>query len=83
MDVAKTPRMAASEKALVRRHHSEQGKSRSVLQRLQSSISRLLAQKKAPRKIGRPQKLTEANIDRIVATLEKMVDASVEENKNM
>ena len=80
MDVAKTPRMTASEKALVRRLHFDQGKSRSdisrLLQRSLSSISRLLAQKKAPRKIGRPQKLTEANIDRIVTTLEKMVDTA-------
>ena len=80
MDVAKTPRMTASEQALVRRLHFEQGKSRSeisrVLQRSLSSISRLLAQKKAPRRIGRPRMLTEANIDRIVATLEKMVDAA-------
>ena len=72
--------MTMSEKALVRRLHFDQGKSRSdiarLLQRSLSSISRLLAQKKAPRKIGRPQKLTGANVDRIVATVEKMVDAA-------
>ena len=76
----KTPRMAPSEQALVRRLHFEQGKSRSdiarLLQRSLSSISRPLAQKKAPRRTGRPNKLTDANIDRIVATLEKMVDSA-------
>ena len=75
-----TPRMAPSEQALVRRLHFEQGKSRSdiarLLQRSLSSISRLLAQKKAPRRTGRPKKLTDANIDRIVATPEKMVDSA-------
>ena len=80
MAEGKTPRMAPSEKALVRRLHFEQGKSRSdiagLLQRSLSSISRLLAQKKAPRRTGRPNKLTDANIDRIVATLEKMVDSA-------
>ena len=80
MDVAKIPRMTASEKALVPRFHFDQGKSRSaisrLLQRSLSSISRLLAQKKAPQKIGRPQKLSEANIDRIVKTLENMVDTA-------
>ena len=78
MDASKTPHMTASEQALVRRLHFEQGKTRSdisrLLERSLSSISRLLAQKKAPRRSGRPRKLTEANIDRIVATLEKMVD---------
>ena len=76
----KTPRMAPSEQALVRRLHFEQGKSRSdiarLLQRSLSSISRLLAQKKAPRRTGRPNKLTNANIDRIVETLEKMADSA-------
>ena len=76
----KTPRMAPSEQALVRRLHFEQGKSRSdiarLLQRSLSSISRLLAQKKAPRRTGRPNTLTNANIGRIVETLEKMVDSA-------
>lgn len=80
MDAAKTSRMTASEQALVRRLHFEQGKTRSdisrLLERSLSSISRLLAQKKAPRRMGRPRKLTEATIDRIVATLEKMVDTT-------
>ena len=78
MGASKTQRMTASEQALVCRLHFEQGKTRSdisrLLERSLSYISRLLAQKKAPRRSGRPRKLTEANIDRIVATLEKMVD---------
>ena len=77
---AQTPRMTASEKNIVRRLHFEQGKSRSeiaeLLQRALSSVSRLLAQKKSPTPIGRPRALTEANIDRIVATVEKLVDGA-------
>ena len=76
----KTPRMTASEQSLVRRMHFEQGKSRSeiagLLQRALSSVSRLLAQKKSPMPIGRPRALTEANIDRIVATVESLVDGA-------
>lgn len=75
------PRMTADEKRLARSMHFEQGKSRTqiarTLKRALSSISRLLAQKRAPKPIGRPRLLTEGKIDRIVALLEKMVnDAS-------
>ena len=52
MDATQSPRMTMSEKALIRRLHFDQGKNRSdiarLLQRSLSSISRLLAQKKAP-----------------------------------
>ena len=53
-----TPRMSMAEKSIVRQMHFEQGMSRtdiaSALGRSLSSVSRLLAQKKAPRPIGRP-----------------------------
>ena len=57
--------MSAAEKSLARRLHFDQGKTRTdiakLLQRSLSSVSRLLAQKKAP-------------IARAAALLEKMVD---------
>ena len=50
-----TPRMSMAEKSIVRQMHFEQGMSRtdiaSALGRSLSSVSRLLAQKKAPRPI--------------------------------
>ena len=71
-------RMAAAEKSLARRLHFDQGKTRTdiakLLQRSLSSVSRLLAQKKAPRSIGRPTTLSAATIERDAARLEKMVD---------
>ena len=71
-------RMTVDEKNLVRRLHFEQGKTRTeiakLLKRTLSSVSRLLAQKKAPRSVGRPAALSEAKIDTAVTLLEKMVD---------
>ena len=72
--------MSADEKNIVRRMHFEVGKSRSeiarLLKRSLSSVSRLLAQKKAPQGIGRPRALTEKQFGRVVDTSEKMVDAA-------
>ena len=73
-----TPRMSPAEKRIVRNMHFEQGLSRTkiagLLQRSLSSVSRLLAQKKAPRPIGRPRVLSKTKLDRICAVLDKMVD---------
>ena len=70
--------MSMAEKSIVRQMHFEQGMSRtdiaSALGRSLSSVSRLLAQKKAPRPIGRPHVLTEAKVDRMCTMLEHMVD---------
>ena len=70
--------MSTAEKSLARRLHFDQGKTRTdiatLLQRSLSSVSRLLAQKKAPRSIGRPATLSAATIERAAALLEKMVD---------
>ena len=46
-----------------------------------SCICRLLAQKKAPRPIGQPRKLTEAMIDKTIKVLEKMVDEADAESE--
>merc|ERR1712051_996384 len=58
--------------------HFEQGFSRTSiapnLQRSSSSVSRLLAQKKAPKPVGRPRALTKSKLDRVCALLDKMVD---------
>ena len=63
---------------IVRQMHFEQGFSRtsiaSILQRSSSSVSRLLAQKKAPKPVGRPRALTKSKLDRVCALLDKMVD---------
>ena len=71
-------RVSAAEQSLARRLHFDQGKTRTgiakLLQRSLSSVSRLLAQKKAPRSIGRPTTLSAATIERAAALLEKMVD---------
>ena len=77
---AQPPRMTPDEKRLARSMHFEQRKGPAeiarTLRRSLSSISRLLAQKRAPRPIGRPRALTEAKVDRIVALLERMVTAA-------
>ena len=70
--------MSADEKAVARRLHFDQGKTPAevarILQRSPSTVGRLLAQKKAPRPIGRPKALSERKVDNLVALLEKMVD---------
>jgi len=70
--------MTADEKNLVRRMHFEQEMTPTAiaetLGRSLSAVCRLLAQKKAPRPVGRPKALSEAKIDRIVALLDQMVD---------
>ena len=77
MDAIQIPRMTTDEKAphsaLSFRPGQESRDIARLPQRSLSSINRLFAQRQAPRKIGRPQKLTGANVDRIVATVEKMV----------
>ena len=71
-------RMTVDEKNMVRRLHFEEGKSRTeiakLLKRTLSSVSRLLAQKKAPRVVGRPVALSSAKVDAAAALLDKMVD---------
>ena len=78
--MAPTPRMSPGEKRIARNMHFEQGLSRAkvatLLNRSLSSVSRLLAQKKAPRPIGRPRALTKQKLDRICALLDKMVDGA-------
>ena len=75
-----TPRLTDGEKNLARRWHFEEGKTRTdiagLLHRSLSAVSRLLAQKKAPAPTGRPRALTEANVDRAVAPVEKLVDGA-------
>lgn len=70
--------MTRDEKSLARRMHFDQEMSPTMvaeaLGRSLSTVCRLLAQKKAPKPIGRPPALTEAKIDRIVKLLETMVD---------
>ena len=76
--LAQPPRMSSDEKGLARRLHFDQGKSPAdiarMLQRAASTVGRLLAQKKAPKPVGRPKALSEKKIDNLVALLEKMVD---------
>ena len=71
-------RMDNTEKSLIRRMHFEQGlspaKVAELVGRSPSSVGRLLAQKRAPKPIGRPAKLSEARVDGVVKTLERMVD---------
>lgn len=70
--------MTPDEKNLVRRMHFEQSKKPTdiaeALGRSLSAVCRLLAQKKAPKPIGRPKALSDAKVDRIVALLDNMVD---------
>ena len=73
-----TPRLSMAEKGIIRQMHFDQGMSRTriacLLKRSLSTVSRLLAQKKAPRSIGRPRVLSGAKIDRICTLLDNMVD---------
>jgi hypothetical protein len=74
----KPPRMTGDEKRLVREMHFER-KMRptdiaAAVGRDLSGICRLLAQKKAPKPMGRPRALTEGQIDKTIKTLEAMID---------
>ena len=75
---AKPPRMSLDEKRLVRELHFEQQRAPAdiarTLGRSPSSVTRLLAQTRAPNPVGRPGKLSEGQKDKLVALLEKMVD---------
>ena len=70
--------MSMAEKSIVRQMHFEQGMSRtniaSALSRSLSSVSRLLAQKQAPRPIGHPHVFAEAKVGRMCTLLENIVD---------
>ena len=84
------PRMSPDEKRLARSLHFDRHQTPTeiaeTLSRSLSTICRLLAQKRAPRPIGRPRALTVAKIDGIVALLESMVqeaDASREVTMDM
>ena len=46
-----------------------------------STITRLLEQKKNPRPIGRPRKLTEKQVEKIIAKLEEMVEEADAEHE--
>ena len=74
----KPPRMSPDEKRLAREMHVDQKMERSEIAKIfgrdLSSICRLIAQTEIPNPIGRPQELTEKEVDRIVEVLEKMVD---------
>ena len=79
MTHAKQPaRMTVDEKRIAREMHFNQKMARTdvakALGRDLSCISRLLAQKKAPKPMGRPRVLTKTQVDALVALLEKMVD---------
>jgi hypothetical protein len=74
----KPPRMTGDEKRLVREMHFER-KMRptdiaAAVGRDLSGICRLLAQKKAPKPMGRFRALTEGQIDKTIKTLEAMID---------
>ena len=75
---AKPPRMSLDEKRLVRELHFEQQRAPADIARTLgcplSSVTRLLAQTRAPNPVGRPGKLSEGQKDKLVALLEKMVD---------
>ena len=67
---AKTPRMSPDEKRIAREMHFDR-KMRpmdiaTALGRDLSSVCRLLAQKKAPKPIGRPKARTDSQIDHVV-----------------
>ena len=76
--IAQPPRMPPAEKALARRLHFDQGKTPAqiakLLQRSASTIGRLLAQKRAPRAVGRPKALSEKKVDHLVKVLNTLVD---------
>ena len=74
----KPPRMTPDEKRIAREMHFDRGMPpvavAKALGRGLSSVTRLLAQKKSPKPVGPPRKLTQAMIDKTVGTLEQMVD---------
>ena len=72
------PRMTPDEKRLMRDCHFDQGEApvdiATLFKRSLSAVCRLLAQKKAPKPVGRPAKLTEERIDKLVDLIENMVE---------
>ena len=74
----KPPRMTGDEKRLVREMHFERKMPptdiAAAVGRDLSGICRLLAQKKAPKPMGRPRALTEGQVDKTIKTLEAMID---------
>ena len=72
------PRMTADEKRLARSWHFDEklppARVAERLGRSLSSITRLFAQTKAPKPVGRPKALSEKQVDALVRLLEKMVD---------
>ncbi len=72
------PRMSTDEKRLVREMHFDRGMTATeiseVVGRHLSCVCRLLAQRKAPNPIGCPRALSESQVDRLVQTLEGMVN---------
>ena len=74
----KPPRMTADEKRLAREMHFDRGLTQtevsSALGRDLSCINRLLAQKKAPKPMGRPVALAQEQVDKIEAVLNKLID---------
>ena len=72
------PRMTPAEKRVARGMHFDRNMTSTEvaesLGRSLSTICRLLAQKKAPKPIGRPKALSDAKVDGIVVLLEQMVD---------
>ena len=71
------PRMTPDEKRLVRNMHFDQRmpptEIAETVGRNLSSVCRLLAQKKAPKPVGRPSVFTEAKINKTIEVLEDMV----------
>ena len=74
----KTLRMTLDEKRLVRdmvfERKTKPSEAATAMGRHISSITRLLAQKRAPNPVGRPKGMSEEQIDRAVKVLEEMVD---------
>ena len=74
----KPPRMTPDEKRLAREMHFDRGMQpvqvAKCLGRGLSSVCRLLAQKKAPKPIGRPKILSKERVDKLIELLKKMVD---------
>ena len=74
----KSPFMSDEEKRLARDMHFNQHIARTqiakTLGRDLGCVCRLLAQKKVPQRMGRPSLLTKADVDKLCALLEKMVD---------
>lgn len=78
MPTGKPFHMSPEEKRLARELHFEKGKRpvevADLLGRDLSCVVRLLAQKKAPNRVGRPPLLTEGQVDRLVQVADALVD---------